>query len=367
MRNPTSSGVSKLYNMFPALGFLLGAHKTVLNNRDELYAFIQATFIEHLKDLDENDQRSFIDSFLVRQQEEKNQTNRFFHNKNLKAVVGNLLAAGTETTSTTLRWGLLLMMKYPEIQCKVQEEIAQVIGSAQPRTEHRAKMPYTDAVVHEIQRFSNILPMNLPHATTVDVTFKGYSISKEIPVMLPTPLPRGCVQQLDSCCSVACLQEKGGISHLTAEQAGEEQQLMQTPGDSGNDSASNGLWVSPKCSIRDPKPYPLCHPMHYKGLGHGPTLATDTLQLLTQEPSENCAARLNRVPETEPAMSQRASTSNSLVATHISEPDLDGVNSSPSLLTSLESEDGATPPSIQICYQGDRQEELGKVKCVLKM
>uniref|UniRef100_A0ACB8EG16 Uncharacterized protein n=1 Tax=Sphaerodactylus townsendi TaxID=933632 RepID=A0ACB8EG16_9SAUR len=120
----------QLYNMFPALGFLFGARKTILNNRDELYAFIQATFIESLKELDANDQRNLIDSFLIRQQEEKTQTNGFFHNENLQSLVGNLFAAGTETTSTTLRWGLLLMMKYPEIQSKVQEEIARVIGSA---------------------------------------------------------------------------------------------------------------------------------------------------------------------------------------------------------------------------------------------
>ncbi|OXB52011.1 hypothetical protein ASZ78_007770 [Callipepla squamata] len=83
-----------------------------------------------------------------------------------------------DTTTTTLRWGLLLMMKYPEIQKKVQEEIDQVIGSNPPRTEHRTKMPYTDAVVHEIQRFANILPLNLPHETTMDVTIKGYFIPK---------------------------------------------------------------------------------------------------------------------------------------------------------------------------------------------
>ncbi|XP_077668511.1 cytochrome P450 2K4-like isoform X3 [Eretmochelys imbricata] len=109
---------------------------------------------------------------------EKSNTNGYFHNDNLISLVNNLFAAGMETTSTTLRWGLLLMMKYPQIQSKVQEEIARVIGSAQPRIEHRTKMPYTDAVVHEIQRFANILPMNLPHETTEDVTLKGYFIPK---------------------------------------------------------------------------------------------------------------------------------------------------------------------------------------------
>nr|XP_028577805.1 cytochrome P450 2K6-like [Podarcis muralis] len=179
-----SSSVT-LYNMFPALGFLLGAYKTVIQNRDELFAFINATFIKHLRDLDENDQRSFIDSFLIQQQEEKkkNKTNVYFHNKNLTVIVANLFAAGTETTATTLRWGLLLMMKHPEIQIKVQEEIARVVGSSQPRIEHRTKMPYTDAVVHEIQRFADIVPTNLPHATATDVTLNGYFIPKGTYIM----------------------------------------------------------------------------------------------------------------------------------------------------------------------------------------
>lgn len=55
--------------MFPVLGFLLKSHKTVLRNRDELFAFIRMTFLDHEHDIDKNDPRSFIDAFLVRQQE----------------------------------------------------------------------------------------------------------------------------------------------------------------------------------------------------------------------------------------------------------------------------------------------------------
>ncbi|XP_025062286.1 cytochrome P450 2K6-like isoform X1 [Alligator sinensis] len=207
----------QIYNLFPALGFLLKGHKTVLRNRDELHAFIKVVFIERFKKLDKNDQRSFIDAFLVRQQElimwqinplcthasadcmepevqpdsptawrgkgreawrEKSDTNVYFHNDNLKSLVSNLFAAGMETTYTTLRWGILLMMKYPEIQQKVQDEIMTVLGSNPPRIKHRTKMPYTDAVVHEIQRTANILPLSAPHMTTVDVTLKGYFIAK---------------------------------------------------------------------------------------------------------------------------------------------------------------------------------------------
>ncbi|XP_015276492.1 PREDICTED: cytochrome P450 2K4-like [Gekko japonicus] len=167
-----------LYNMFPALGFLSGGRKTVLKNVKEMHAFIQATFIEHLRELDVNDQRSFVDVFLIRQQEEKNKTDGFFHNENLKNVVRDFFVAGTETTSATLCWGVLLMMKYPEIQKKVQEEITEVIGSAQPQIEHRAKLPYTDAVIHEVQRFANMSPTTLPHATNADVTLGDYFIPK---------------------------------------------------------------------------------------------------------------------------------------------------------------------------------------------
>ncbi|XP_060086995.1 cytochrome P450 2K6-like isoform X2 [Heteronotia binoei] len=167
-----------LYNTFPALGFLSGDRKTVLKNRDELFAFLEATYTERLKELDENDQRSFLDVYLFQQQKNKNQSNIFSDNEHLKTLLGDLIIAGTETTSATLRWGILLMMKYPEIQKKVHEEITKVIGSAQPRMEHRTKLPYTDAVIHEVQRFGNILPLNLAHSTNTDVTLGDYFIPK---------------------------------------------------------------------------------------------------------------------------------------------------------------------------------------------
>ncbi|NXJ49673.1 CP2K6 protein, partial [Spizaetus tyrannus] len=167
-----------MYNIFPQLGFLLRANKILLQHRDEFHAYLEVTFVEHLKTLDKNDQRNFIDAFLVKQQEEKSTTNGYFHNGNLLSLISNLFTAGIETISTTLNWGFLLMLKYPEIQRKVQEEIEQVIGSNPPRIKHRTQMPYTDAVIHEIQRFANILPLDLPHETTADVTLKGYFIPK---------------------------------------------------------------------------------------------------------------------------------------------------------------------------------------------
>ncbi|TSK87598.1 Cytochrome P450 2K1 [Bagarius yarrelli] len=102
----------------------------------------------------------------------------FFHENNLIITVSNLFAAGTDTTSATLRWSLLLMAKYPQFQDCVQEELDRVIGGRQPVVKDRKNLPYTDAVIHEIQRLANIVPMSLPHTTSCDVKFQGYFIKK---------------------------------------------------------------------------------------------------------------------------------------------------------------------------------------------
>ncbi|KAG8511979.1 Cytochrome P450 2C5 [Galemys pyrenaicus] len=114
---------------------------------------------------------------------EKSTSNNYFSDENLVALVSNLFAAGTETTASTLRWAILLMMRYPEIQKKVRDEIKAVVGSAQPRIAHRNQMPYTDAVIHEVQRFANILPTSVPRATTTNVLFRNYYIPKDTEVI----------------------------------------------------------------------------------------------------------------------------------------------------------------------------------------
>ncbi|XP_075125327.1 cytochrome P450 2K1-like [Leptodactylus fuscus] len=178
------SPMATLYNAYPSvMRWCSTVKNTVARNVEEMHAFIRETFTNQKKQLDVNDQRNLIDTFLVKQQEEKPNPNLYFTNDNLTALVSDLFGAGMETTSTTLRWGLLLMMKYPEIQKKVQAEIEKVIGSAEPQVTHRKEMPYTDAVIHEIQRFGNIVPSNLPHATTQDVKFRGYFLPKDTHVI----------------------------------------------------------------------------------------------------------------------------------------------------------------------------------------
>ncbi|XP_069584418.1 cytochrome P450 2C31-like [Ranitomeya imitator] len=169
----------ELYNSFPSLMDILpGAHNTIFENFKELQSIIRMTFTKHKKELDVNDQRNLVDAFLAKQQEGKQESSQYYHNENLTVLVADLFGAGMETTATTLRWALLLMIKYPEVQEKIHNEIDKVIGSAQVQMEHRKQMPYTDAVVHEIQRFGDIAPTTVPHVASQDVTFRGFFIPK---------------------------------------------------------------------------------------------------------------------------------------------------------------------------------------------
>ncbi|XP_074076379.1 cytochrome P450 2J2-like [Macrotis lagotis] len=63
--------------------------------------------------------------------------------------------------------------------CNIQAEIDRVIGhSRQPTMADKENLPYTNAVIHEIQRMGDLLPFNVPRVARVDTTVAGYHVSK---------------------------------------------------------------------------------------------------------------------------------------------------------------------------------------------
>jgi cytochrome P450 family 2 subfamily U polypeptide 1 len=97
----------------------------------------------------------------------------------LKQTIIDLFVAGSETTNTTLRWAIIYMMLYPEVQQKIQKELDVVVGRERyPRTEDRARLHYTESVLLEIQRHCTMGPLAIPHTATADAQFLGYSLPK---------------------------------------------------------------------------------------------------------------------------------------------------------------------------------------------
>uniref|UniRef100_A0A8C8YR73 Cytochrome P450 n=1 Tax=Prolemur simus TaxID=1328070 RepID=A0A8C8YR73_PROSS len=65
----------------------------------------------------------------------------------------------------------------------VHKEIEQVIGTHRPPAlDNWIKMPYTDAVIHEIQRLAALLRLGVPHMVTRDTHFRGYIMPKNTEV-----------------------------------------------------------------------------------------------------------------------------------------------------------------------------------------
>ncbi|XP_078516797.1 cytochrome P450 2G1-like isoform X1 [Lissotriton helveticus] len=180
-----SSFWGQLLSHFPRIiRPLPGPHKRFLHNNKVAKRFVKGYIRDHQATLDPSDPRDFIDCFLIKMQEERQNPSSEFTMKNLVATTLNIFVAGTETVSTTLRYGLMVLLKNPDVEEKVHQEIDRVIGQSRPpRMEDRNKMPYTAAVIHEIQRFIDIFPMNLPHAVTRDTTFRGYTIPKGMDVI----------------------------------------------------------------------------------------------------------------------------------------------------------------------------------------
>lgn len=62
---------------------------------------------------------------------------------------------------------------------RVHREIDSVLANGRmPTLEDKQKMPYVEAVLHEILRFCNIVPLGIFHATSQDANVNGYSIPK---------------------------------------------------------------------------------------------------------------------------------------------------------------------------------------------
>lgn len=176
---------SGILHWFPKLKYLPGdlfSFKKLLRNHDEFLRFgeklIQDVIKKENKDCNED---NFIASY-IEEQKNREASGKLTHlnDGNLLRCIGDLLTAGTETTTSTLLWFYLYMLHYPHVQEKIYEEIEREIGTSRlPCVADKTKLNYLHATVLEVQRISNIVPLSLLHRVTKDCTVKGYTIPKD--------------------------------------------------------------------------------------------------------------------------------------------------------------------------------------------
>ncbi|KAF8265018.1 cytochrome P450 [Lactarius quietus] len=96
-------------------------------------------------------------------------------------IVGNVIAAGQETTATTLHWWLLAMLAYPHVQALAHAELEEVVGRARPPTfVDVSSLPYMHAMVKEILRWSPITGVpGMPHCTIAEDWYEDMFTPKD--------------------------------------------------------------------------------------------------------------------------------------------------------------------------------------------
>ncbi|XP_063287238.1 cytochrome P450 2A6-like [Pelobates fuscus] len=181
-----SSPCGQLYDMFPSLMRILpGNHQNIFKLFQDLKNTVKEQVRNHIETLDPANPRDYIDCYLIRmkQENEKNPETPF-DTVTLVSTVFDMFLGGAETTALSLKFGFLILIKFPEIQECLHEEIDQVIGRARdPVVEDKNNTPYLNAFLHEALRFSDVLPMGVARRATKDVNFRGFLIPKGMDIL----------------------------------------------------------------------------------------------------------------------------------------------------------------------------------------
>ncbi|KAK4380722.1 hypothetical protein RND71_002584 [Anisodus tanguticus] len=149
---------------------------------DEFNAFLEGVIEEHKeKKIDDKEEGAadFVDILLQVQKE--NKSGFKVEIDSIKAIIMDMFAAGTDTTSTLLEWTMNELIKNPKTLRKLRDEVRQVTqGKSEDDLEH---MPYLRAVMKESLRLHSPVPL-LPREAIKDTKVLGYDVTAGTQVLV---------------------------------------------------------------------------------------------------------------------------------------------------------------------------------------
>ncbi|XP_073974574.1 probable cytochrome P450 305a1 isoform X2 [Rhodnius prolixus] len=164
---PESSG----YNLINQLNYKL---KNIISRAIEEH---KATYSKHTT-------RDYIDAFLHEMYGAQDKHTTFTDDQLIMGCL-DFFIAGSETTSTSIIFLLLHMIRSPDIQEKVYEEISSILKPGQISSlSHRDQMPYVKAVMLENERMTPVAPIAGPRRVLKDISIGGYTLKKNTTVLL---------------------------------------------------------------------------------------------------------------------------------------------------------------------------------------
>ncbi|XP_032081239.1 LOW QUALITY PROTEIN: cytochrome P450 2J2-like [Thamnophis elegans] len=176
----TSNVFHIMYSMFPRLmSYLPGPHKEAIASVEVITSFAKQEIEKHKEFHSLHEPQDFIDYYLLQVEKSKNDPDSTYNEENLAQCIFDFFGAGTDTTLATMMWALLLLVNHPNIQEKVQKEIEDLFGfSGSISYQDRKKLPFTNAVIHEILRLKFVFVLGGPKQCIKDVKIRGYRLPK---------------------------------------------------------------------------------------------------------------------------------------------------------------------------------------------
>ncbi|XP_041376981.1 cytochrome P450 2J4-like [Gigantopelta aegis] len=175
--------VSPLADCMPLLRFvpgdLLKINRTIKNAKMVEGEFMNPAIDEHLEHYDEDNIYDFISAYIkeMKLKESLGETNTSMDRENLRITITDLFLAGSESTGNAIRWFLLCLLHFPEIQEKCFADINRIVGRSRlVGLKDKVNLPFVEATIMETLRFGDITPMGGPHGVLEDTTLKGYRI-----------------------------------------------------------------------------------------------------------------------------------------------------------------------------------------------
>ncbi|KAI9251031.1 cytochrome P450 [Phascolomyces articulosus] len=96
-------------------------------------------------------------------------------------ILSDMIVGGSDTTAVSLTWAFAILVRYPEIQKKIQQEIDAFVAKEgrMPCHQDRDQFPYTVSVQKECMRYRTTTNFGIPHVSTEAFEYRGYYIPND--------------------------------------------------------------------------------------------------------------------------------------------------------------------------------------------
>ncbi|XP_021435895.2 cytochrome P450 1B1 [Oncorhynchus mykiss] len=183
-------GAGSIVDVMPWLQYFPNPIKNIFENFKELNQefskFILNKVVEHRKTIQSSTIRDMTDAFIMALDHPKDSSPRVSPGKDyVPPTIGDIFGASQDTLSTALQWIILILVRFPHIQLRLQEEVDKVVDRSHlPIIEDLSQLPYVMAFIYEMMRFTSFVPLTIPHSTITDTTIMGYTIPKDTVIFI---------------------------------------------------------------------------------------------------------------------------------------------------------------------------------------